>query len=424
MTEPSTTKTRLVALLLLCALLLTLPASPASMAERLTQAPPSTFLYYVPLLSTDAGNILWTPTATETAAPTETITGTPTATYTETPTATATPTLTDTATATPTETPTFTATPTDSPTPTATETVTPTPTVTPTSTLEPVREIVFRYGDSPSVLYRGATDTYLDRRESPARPHGSDQLLQFGKWGATGTRRPLIQFQGLADYMSPTTQIVSARLYLKSAGAIPDLPLDAMRILRDWSATDATWLQATAGASWALEGCSSPADREVDAESAHVSASDGFLYWDITDLAQRWVMQPESNHGIVLLNNLLSDAMYTFYSSEATAAANRPYLQVRYREHGGALPVKPTPLLSFAIYGDSRTTAQSNPLLQMAMTNEIIRRQPDFVFHLGDMVTLWERCGGLGNAAARCLCALSATSPTARVERLPASRNL
>jgi hypothetical protein len=366
--------------LLLCILLLALPAFPASLAVRLTQATPSTL--HIPLILTGAGNILWTPTATATAAPTET--PTPTATDTETPT------KAPTATASPT--PTDTATPTDSPTPTVTGTSTATPTTTstatatPTATLEPLHEIVFRQGDSPSVLYRGVSDSWIDRRY-PTENHSGDASLQVGKWGAAGTRRILIQFQGLGDSIPPTAQVVSATLYLKNAGyGAQNARIDAMRVLRAWTAAEANWAQADAAAAWALPGCSSPTEREVDAESQNANAGDSFLSWDLTKLVQSWIVQPESNHGVMLMNNLLSDVSYPFFSSEAALAANRPYLQVRYREHGGAAPVKPTPLVSFAVYGDSRISAQIYPPQQMAMTNEIVRRQPDFVFHLGDMV--------------------------------------
>jgi len=290
-------------------------------------------------------------------------------------------------TATPTDTPPPSPTPTsaDTPTLTPTATMTETPTLTPTPTLEPLREVILRNGMSPDATYAGIADTWINAWDAE-KSHGSDEALHFGQWGASDTCRILIRIADLERYLPPTAEIVSAHLYLKSTQpAAQHVRIDAMRVRREWSAQDATWTHATRDRAWALGGCSGVTDREVDAESqCEIEAGDLWL-WDVTTLVQEWLLDPTRNHGILLMNNLASYTERAFYSSEA-GPENRPYLRITYREHGGALPIKPTPLLSFATYGDSRFPLNNEPVLQVNMAREIVRRGVDLVIHLGDMV--------------------------------------
>ncbi len=303
------------------------------------------------------------------------------------------------ATVTPSETPTPAATDTPSPsitpTATATETLSPAPTatMTMTPTLEPVREIVLRNGVSPDASYAGIADTWIDRW-TPSMTQGGNTVLRFSQWGASDASRILVRIGDLERYLPPTAEIVSAHLYLKSTQvAAQPLRIDAMRVWREWSAQDATWTHATRDQIWALSGCSAVTDREVDAESQCVIETGGLWRWDVTKVVQEWVLDPACNHGIILMNNLPSYTERTFHSSEA-APENRPYLRIAYREHGGALPVKPTPLLSFATYGDSRLPVDDEPVLQVNMAREIVRRGVDLVIHLGDMVQFGKSAEG------------------------------
>lgn len=333
-----------------------------------------------------------TPTATATfplsATPTSTSTHTATSTATDsaTPTGTATlvPSLTPTSSATPTASATGTPTPSATATATLTPTLSPTPTTTSTPTLEPTRELLFQNGLWPNPAYHGIADTWIDGR-NPAQTHGSDISLSVGRWGLDGIRRVLIRVGDLAPHLPPTAEIVSAKLYLRTNGQ-PHVRLDALQVLRDWSESAATWADASPDEPWALAGCSSHEDREVDAESESTAESTTLWSWDLTAAVQEWVLFPERNKGLLLMNNLIEDETRVFFSSEAAAAENRPYLRVIYREHGGALPVQPTPLVSFATYGDSRISADDAASIQLAMAHEIERRRPDFVMHLGDMV--------------------------------------
>ena len=61
-------------------------------------------------------------------------------------------------------------------------------------------------------------------------------------------------------------------------------------------------------------------------------------------VVQQWVDNPIGNHGLIVANGSAADG-FDFDSSEASVAARRPKLTVRYTEKNEAMPWMPLILL-------------------------------------------------------------------------------
>jgi len=254
--------------------------------------------------------------------PTNTPTQTPTPTHTSTPTNTATPTVSPTVTKTPSESPT----PTNSP--TATPSRTPTPTMTPTPT--PVN-LVFQQGIHPVESYSGVSDTFLTAYR-PDTSWGSYDGLRISGHGE-GTERALIHFD-LDGYIPQNAQIISAKLSLFawSRRTLYGMRISAFDVMRTWDVNVATWNRANSDELWGSPGCSEAnSDRQEDpVSSKFVYFTNQFYEWDVTSLVQRWVTDPASNKGLLLIGYDVNQEV-RFRSSEWRAPQQRPKLTVIYK---------------------------------------------------------------------------------------------
>ncbi|MBC7233777.1 MAG: DNRLRE domain-containing protein [Chloroflexi bacterium] len=268
-------------------------------------------------------------------SPTPTRTATPTimATYSPTPTSTPinSPTPTKTPTPTNSPTPTITLTPIHSPTPTNTPTVTPTRTPAPTATPIPTpTQRIFQQEFLPFSSYDGATDTSLSSYR-PDTPWGNEDSLRING-RENGTERVLIRFD-LEGYIPSNAHILSAKLSLFawSRRTLYGMRVLAFDVLRPWDEATATWNQADADVRWTAPGCESiGSDRAGELlATVFVYFTNKFYDWDVTPLVQRWVNDPWTNHGILLLSQNV-DQEIRFYSSEWRVPQQRPKLTVIY----------------------------------------------------------------------------------------------
>ncbi len=285
-----------------------------------------------------------TPTGTLTATATRTATYTPTVTSTctgtaatatstfllantSTPAHTATGTLTPASTATPSVTRTATSTPmpTDTPAPTFTDTPLPTSTRTPTRTPLPTSTHTPTHTARPTLTHTPTATLTATRT-----PLSYSVTLQQGANGYAGCQdvgivssAPETNFDGGPnDTMEIRTNDQLAGLIRFDLFGIPanatvlgatlsvytperygprSITVGAYEVYRPWVASQATWNQAANGVPWSSPGCN---DTNSD-RSAHPASSvtmfDISRWYDfgITSLAQKWVSNPGSNHGLV-----------------------------------------------------------------------------------------------------------------------------
>lgn len=257
------------------------------------------------------------------SAPSPTPTSTPTATpaYSPTPTKTSTPAATNT--------PTPTATPTRTLTSTPTRTATPTRVSTETPVTTPEQRI-FQQEWSPFVSYSGTTDTSLALYR-PDDAWGNEESLRINGRD-NGVERVLIRFD-LEGYIPANSQILSAKLSLFawSRRTFSGIRVSAFEALRYWDEATATWNNASVFEPWTSPGCDAVGSDRAGAllASTFVYFTNKFYDWDVTSLVQRWVNDPSTNHGILLLGQNV-DQEVRFYSSEWRVPQQRPKLTVIY----------------------------------------------------------------------------------------------
>ncbi len=256
-----------------------------------------------------------TPSATTPATPS------PSATVTATPTNTATPTIS--------ATPTNTGPPTSTPTQTQTPTVTPTRTQTPLPVLTPLAK-VFQQGLYPSYDYAGASDTFLSLYR-PAIPWGSDDGLRINGRD-NGGERAMVRFE-LDGHVPQNAHIHSAKLALFawSRRTLYGLRISVYDVLRSWNGNEATWNEPHSAVPWGISGCEQiGVDRAGDPAASRFAYFTNYFYeWDITELVQRWVADPETNRGVILIGHPVDQDM-RFHSSEWRVPQQRPKLSVVY----------------------------------------------------------------------------------------------
>jgi hypothetical protein len=293
-----------------------------------------------------------TPTLTSTAAPSATPTNTATASGTPTASATLTPTGTPTATtppgaATPTYTATRTQTPTTPPLATQTTTATWTPTQTATWTRTPTPATPTSTPRPTTVTLMGVQDTYIDRTfHSTNYSKEGNMRLSSTVDGGTSGQRPMLKFD--LGSIPPGSVVTAATLYLwtfpSGSNTVPqNVSIYALR--RFWDVTQVTWGQAASGMSWGTAGADminvDRGDSAYDTRSVN-NPNYASYQWNITALAAEWALNPETNHGMILLStNNAGLAHMRFCSSEFIQADFRPRLVVTYRPAS----VVPTPTI-------------------------------------------------------------------------------
>lgn len=227
-------------------------------------------------------------------------------------------------------TPTRTATPPGPPTPTSTPTITSTPTRVPTATPIPTpMERIFQQELLPFASYYGTTDTSLASYR-PDTPWGNEDSLRING-RENGTERTLIRFD-LEGYIPTNAHILSAKLSLFawSRRTLYGMRVSAFGVLRPWDEATATW-NSTGYEAWTTSGCEAiGSDRESTLlASTFVYFINKFYDWDVTPFVQRWVSEPWTNHGILLLGQNVNQEI-RFRSSEWPVLQQRPKLTVIY----------------------------------------------------------------------------------------------
>jgi hypothetical protein len=148
----------------------------------------------------------------------------------------------------------------------------------------------------------------------PAEPGPSGPSLWIS---ADGTQKALLQFD--LSVLPSNVEVVSATLGLFSQlhSGVGDMAVNCYGIKRPWDVQDATWENATQTTQWEEPGCNGPNDRELTPSSTVVVTSgETWHHFDVTELAQSWVADPSTNHGVVLEGQAAGTGYWRFVSSD------------------------------------------------------------------------------------------------------------
>lgn len=147
--------------------------------------------------------------------------------------------------------------------------------------------------------------------------------------------------------LPPGTEIISATLTLyQTGGGDNGFIGQVYEVLRDWTCSQANFDRASSGIPWGLPGCDL---EDVDRSDQPVSQRtinptwacfpNGYPFdFDITALVRKWVNDPGSNHGLLLMSHLPPAAEFRFNSSDNGDQNTRPRIFIRYRPASTATP--------------------------------------------------------------------------------------
>jgi hypothetical protein len=207
--------------------------------------------------------------------------------------------------------------------------------------------ISFQNGVSPTASYAGGRDTYLSEN-NPNGNYNNDSFLRMDGNDPPGTYKDLNTLLYWDISAIPAgARIVGVTLEFRVSN--PSGGYVAFELLRDWSETEATWNQASAGQPWQVPGGNGEQDRvghyDFLADLAFRNTTSTFSFYPIgIATVQKWVNDPATNHGLIVLNSNQSDGA-AVYSNRYATAAYRPKLTVVY-ELGSPPPVNQPPVVN------------------------------------------------------------------------------
>jgi outer membrane protein assembly factor BamB len=205
------------------------------------------------------------------------------------------------------------------PTPTPTETPTPTP-------LPPEGTVTLQYGTDG---YTGSEDTYI-YQYAPETNYHTQHLLEVGY---KQQHAVLMRFD-LSSAIPSGATVTRAGLEIYAAGwSGSELTIDAFRVLRGYSFSEATWKEAWTGFAWVVPGCNDTvADRSGVPESSVTARGPRHWYeFDLTNLVQAWADGSQDNFGVLLRAASASTGLFYLASNEGDVVEQRPRLVVSYR---------------------------------------------------------------------------------------------
>ena len=176
----------------------------------------------------------------------------------------------------------------------------------------PVRVYEFQDGAAPTARYAGTRSTYLSQDEASKNFAAADVLFADGDY-PEGTRRDReILLQWDLSEIPPGVKVRAASILVHVAdGSAHPYSIYPMR--REWTETDATWLQSARNRSWQTGGGRGAADRATAAISFLTAAQPGTVTASVSAdglaIVQSWIDDPRANHGVMICNPDTSDAM-------------------------------------------------------------------------------------------------------------------
>jgi alkaline phosphatase len=214
---------------------------------------------------------------------------------------------------------------------------TPTPGSTPTP--DPALTAAFQDGVAPNPGYAGTADAYLSQA-NPAGNFGNAAVLLIDGDDPAGSGNDLSTLlRWDVSAIPPGSTVRAASITLNvlnvSSGGYP-----VYEVKRPWVESGASWSAYATGAAWEVAGAMGAADRGTAVLGTVAPGGLGLSTFSLNAagvaLVQSWVDGSAGNRGLIIASPGITDGA-DFDSSEATVAANRPKLTVKY------LPPSATP---------------------------------------------------------------------------------
>ena len=175
--------------------------------------------------------------------------------------------------------------------------------------------------------YSGASDTFLNAW-MPMTPYGAGANFYVRQ---PGVKNALVQFD--LSGINSAAHVSQAQIGMwVTYGSGNPVDLMAYQVLKPWSEMAATWMQADAGMAWEMPGAMGPSDHaSMLADRVSFGGSGRWVWFDVTDEAQMWVMHPDMNHGIVIMGGGSTNSELEFTSSDYSVTFVRPQMKLVYQ---------------------------------------------------------------------------------------------
>lgn len=183
--------------------------------------------------------------------------------------------------------------------------------------------------------YEGVSDTYLLNEPSPS-PRGAELKLHIKELGGGATtKRTLMRFD--LSSIPPNANVIAARLELYLIELVSGVPVGVRlyALLKPWSEEGATWTSTGLGQNWTVAGAGGEgSDREATPfATGTLQTLKAYNRIDMLEAVRRWVRDPESNYGFIIVGTNSADARV--WSSEDQRESERPRLIVTYELPAG-----------------------------------------------------------------------------------------
>ncbi len=145
-----------------------------------------------------------------------------------------------------------------------------------------------------------------------------------------GVKSVLVQFDltGITDL----AQVDEAEIgfWVPYVGSNP-VTMEAYALLKPWSEFGATWQESDTGTTWEMPGATGATDRDSTmADAQTVAAGGSWVWFDVSDLAQEWIGNPDANYGIVIAGGGQVNAELQAIASDFPVISVRPQMRLVY----------------------------------------------------------------------------------------------
>jgi len=176
--------------------------------------------------------------------------------------------------------------------------------------------------------YSGCEDTYI-HEGFPDENFCASPLLQIGEKDTMAT---LVKFDVSSIPQNATVIAAQLEIYAIRSSSSLSMTVGFYRIIRHWATCETTWLKATNIMTWGIPGCNDTSSDRVGtpSDTEILSVIDNWYSFNMTDLMQLWVANPDANKGLVLKYIDGPSVEYNFASSQYSAIILRPKLTITY----------------------------------------------------------------------------------------------
>lgn len=180
--------------------------------------------------------------------------------------------------------------------------------------------------------YNGCTDTYLSDKSGQNENYGDESFtsLQGYHCGGCTDQRVLVKFD--LTQFDKNTEVNSAKmeLFVEAQPRYGPATARLYRVSSDWDEMSATWFKSNSSNWWNDEGGDFNSNM-ITSFDAPASATNKWQEFDITELIQDFIKNPENNYGVHLYMNVTM-VTYEYVSSESSKKDKRPKLTIDYNE--------------------------------------------------------------------------------------------